>query len=63
MQKPTVALLLVDVLREFGVDAVFGIPGGAIAGFYDALLERPVAAPAARTRILLSVAWSGGGSG
>lgn len=39
--KSTVALHLVDVLRDFGVNAVFGIPGGAISPFYDALLERP----------------------
>ncbi|MCC6524248.1 MAG: thiamine pyrophosphate-binding protein [Polyangiaceae bacterium] len=37
----TVALQIVDVLREFGVDRVFGIPGGAISAFYAALLERP----------------------
>ncbi len=39
--KSTVALHLVDVLRDFGVNVVFGIPGGAISPFYDALLERP----------------------
>ncbi len=37
----SVALELIDVLREFGVDVVFGVPGGAISGFYDALLDRP----------------------
>jgi acetolactate synthase-1/2/3 large subunit len=41
MQTPPVALQLVDVLREFGVNLIFGIPGGAISGFYAALLERP----------------------
>ncbi|UJR81343.1 thiamine pyrophosphate-binding protein [Sandaracinus amylolyticus] len=39
--KGTVALQLVDVLRDFGVDVVFGIPGGAISALYAALLERP----------------------
>jgi acetolactate synthase-1/2/3 large subunit len=37
----TVALQLVDVLREFGVDLVFGIPGGTISPLYAALAERP----------------------
>jgi acetolactate synthase-1/2/3 large subunit len=37
----TVAVQLLDVLREFGVNLVFGIPGGAIASLYAALLERP----------------------
>jgi acetolactate synthase I/II/III large subunit len=37
----SVALELVDVLRDFGVDAVFGVPGGAISGLYDALVDRP----------------------
>jgi acetolactate synthase-1/2/3 large subunit len=37
----TVALQLVDVLEEFGVNVVFGIPGGAISGLYAALMERP----------------------
>ena len=36
-----VALSLVDVLRDFGTDVVFGIPGGAISPIYAALLERP----------------------
>jgi acetolactate synthase-1/2/3 large subunit len=39
--KGTVALHLVDVLREFGVNVVFGIPGGAVSAFYGALIERP----------------------
>jgi acetolactate synthase-1/2/3 large subunit len=39
--RGTVALALVDVLREFGVDMVFGVPGGAISTVYAALLERP----------------------
>jgi acetolactate synthase-1/2/3 large subunit len=39
--QSSVALQLVDVLRDFGVDAVFGVPGGAISGLYDALLDRP----------------------
>ncbi len=37
----TVSVQLIDVLRDFGVNVVFGVPGGAISGFYDALLERP----------------------
>ena len=36
-----VALGIVDVLREFGTDVVFGIPGGAISPMYAALLDRP----------------------
>jgi acetolactate synthase-1/2/3 large subunit len=35
------ALQIVDVLRDFGVDTVFGIPGGAISSLYAALPERP----------------------
>lgn len=38
---PTVALQLIDVLRDFGTNMVFGIPGGAIAPVYAALVERP----------------------
>jgi acetolactate synthase-1/2/3 large subunit len=38
---PTIALQLIDVLRDFGVNRVFGIPGGAIAGVYAALMDRP----------------------
>ncbi|MBI5517481.1 MAG: thiamine pyrophosphate-binding protein [Deltaproteobacteria bacterium] len=41
MTTSPVALQLIDVLREFGVDTVFGIPGGAISGFYASLLARP----------------------
>ena len=37
----TVALQLIDVLREFGTDAVFGIPGGTVSAMYAALVERP----------------------
>jgi acetolactate synthase-1/2/3 large subunit len=40
-RRGSVALALVDVLREFGVDTVFGVPGGAISTVYAALLERP----------------------
>lgn len=36
-----VALSLVDVLRDFGTDVVFGVPGGAISPLYAACLERP----------------------
>jgi acetolactate synthase-1/2/3 large subunit len=41
MTQSTVSLHLVDVLHDFGANVVFGVPGGAISGFYDALLERP----------------------
>lgn len=37
----SVALQLIDVLRDFGVDTVFGIPGGAISSLYAALVNRP----------------------
>src|SRR5689334_3462975 len=33
--------LLVDILVEFGVNVVFGIPGGTIGPLYDAFLDRP----------------------
>jgi acetolactate synthase-1/2/3 large subunit len=36
-----VALQLVDALRAFGVDTVFGIPGGAVSPLLGALVERP----------------------
>lgn len=36
-----VALQLVDELRAFGIDTVFGIPGGAVSPLYGALLKRP----------------------
>jgi len=39
-QAQTAALQMIDVLREYGVDRVFGIPGGAISGLYAALLQR-----------------------
>ncbi len=41
MSSGTVALQLLDGLREFGVDTVFGIPGGALGPLYAALGERP----------------------
>lgn len=37
----SVALQLVDVLRDFGVDVVFGVPGGAVSSLYAALVDRP----------------------
>jgi acetolactate synthase-1/2/3 large subunit len=37
----TVAAQLVAVLEEFGVNVVFGIPGGAISALYAALMQRP----------------------
>ena len=36
---PTVATLLVQFLEQLGVEYVFGVPGGAIEPFYDALAE------------------------
>jgi acetolactate synthase I/II/III large subunit len=39
--KSSVALHLLDVLRDFGVDTVFGIPGGAVSKLFAALPERP----------------------
>lgn len=38
-----VADLLVDTLLDMGVDTFYGIPGGALASLYDALLDRPEA--------------------
>jgi acetolactate synthase-1/2/3 large subunit len=34
------AEVMIDILLEHGVQVVFGIPGGAIAPIYDALLDR-----------------------
>ncbi|OGQ82984.1 MAG: hypothetical protein A2289_03790 [Deltaproteobacteria bacterium RIFOXYA12_FULL_58_15] len=39
--KSRTADVLVDVLVETGVEVVFGVPGGAIAPLYDALIDRP----------------------
>ncbi len=36
-----VALQLIDELRAHGITTVFGIPGGAVAPIYGALLQRP----------------------
>lgn len=33
--------VLIDTLREAGVEIVFGLPGGAIAPLHDALLDHP----------------------
>lgn len=41
MKPPTVALQIIDVLRDFGADTVFGVPGGAISSMYAALVDRP----------------------
>lgn len=32
--------IMIDVLARSGIDTVFGVPGGAIATLYDALLDR-----------------------
>lgn len=39
--RAPVGLQILDVLQEFGVDTIFGIPGGAISTVYGGLLERP----------------------
>jgi acetolactate synthase-1/2/3 large subunit len=39
--QQSVSIQLIDVLTEFGVDMVFGIPGGAIASLYAAFHQRP----------------------
>ncbi|MFT7580168.1 MAG: hypothetical protein ACI9MR_001835, partial [Myxococcota bacterium] len=36
-----VADVIVDTLRELGVDTFYGIPGGTISPIYDALLDAP----------------------
>ena len=36
------ANLLLDVLENFGVDTVFGYPGGAIMPIYDALVDSKI---------------------
>src|SRR5260370_40246795 len=36
-----VADQIVRVLRDFGVETIFGVPGGAIAAVYDALIDEP----------------------
>jgi acetolactate synthase-1/2/3 large subunit len=35
-----IALQIVDELRSYGVDTIFGIPGGAVSALYGALLKR-----------------------
>jgi acetolactate synthase-1/2/3 large subunit len=39
--RATVALQILDLLQQFGVDTVFGIPGGAVSTIYGALVARP----------------------
>ncbi|MDX2024337.1 MAG: thiamine pyrophosphate-binding protein [Deltaproteobacteria bacterium] len=41
MNTGTVALQILQELRAFGVDRVFGIPGGAVGGLYAALDHTP----------------------
>ncbi len=36
-----VADVMVQTLQELGVDTFYGVPGGAISQFYDALLDQP----------------------
>ena len=33
--------IMIDVLAHAGIDTIFGVPGGAIVAFNDALLDRP----------------------
>lgn len=40
-QRRRVADVIVDTLADLGVDTFYGIPGGAIASIYDALVDRP----------------------
>ena len=39
MQQLTVAEIVIDCLKEQGVDRVFGYPGGVILNVYDALYK------------------------
>jgi len=39
--RASVGVQILDVLQEFGVDTIFGIPGGAISPIYGGLLQRP----------------------
>ena len=39
MSKLTGAEIVIECLKEQGVDTVFGYPGGAILNVYDALYE------------------------
>ena len=39
MSKLTGAEIVVECLKEQGVDTVFGYPGGAILNIYDALYQ------------------------
>lgn len=39
--KLSVALQILDTLHEYGVDTIFGVPGGAIISLYGALVHRP----------------------
>ena len=38
----TGAAVVVDVIEQQGVDAVFGLPGGAVIPLFDALVDSPV---------------------
>ena len=42
MQILTGAEIVVECLKEQGVDTVFGYPGGAILNIYDALYKPPM---------------------
>jgi acetolactate synthase-1/2/3 large subunit len=41
MREMTAGAQILDVLEEFGVDTLFGIPGGAVSSLYGGLLDRP----------------------
>ena len=49
MSKLTGAEIVIECLKEQGVDTVFGYPGGAILNIYDALYLKqepfPIPAP------------------
>ena len=40
--KLTGAEIIIECLKEQGVDTVFGFPGGAVLNIYDALYKAPV---------------------
>ena len=42
MTKRTGSRLVLDALREAGVDTIFGYPGGAIMPFYDEMMDFPI---------------------
>ena len=45
MSKLTGAEIVIECLKEQGVDTVFGYPGGAILNIYDALYQHRMRSP------------------